>query len=243
MTKASSPPNSGASDSARRFPGLFLVMEGIDGCGSTTLANSLAGALRSRGAEVVLTCEPSRGPIGCLIRQVLERRLTVPDESGPRTFDWSTMALLFAADRMDHLAATVAPALRAGSVVISDRYDLSSLAYQSLTAHPGSDPIPWIRELNAQALRPDLTIVIDVPAEVAEERRRARGGVEELFEARELQARLATVYARAEQLVPQDRVLHVPGVGEVAEVAARVLGAVISAASSFFQALPLAPKA
>jgi dTMP kinase len=76
-----------------------------------------------------------------------------------------------------------------------------------------------------------------VPAEVAEERRRARGGVEEMFDARELQARLATVYARAEELVPDDRVRHVPGVGEVGEVAARVFETVISAASAFFQEL------
>ncbi|MEI9954570.1 MAG: dTMP kinase [Pseudomonadota bacterium] len=240
---ASSLPISRASDSGRRFPGLFVVVEGIDGCGSTTHAKLLAKALKSRGAEVVLTCEPSTGPIGSLIRQVLQRRLFVPDATGPRNFDWSTMALLFAADRMDHLDSTVAPALRAGSVVISDRYDLSSLAYQSVTAHHGSDPIPWIRELNVQALRPDLTIVIDVPPEVAEERRRARGGVEEMFEARELQARLATVYARAEELVPQDRVLHVPGVGDLGAVAARVFEAVISAASGFFQELPSSHKA
>ena len=233
-----SPPISRASDSGRRFPGLFVVVEGIDGCGSTTHAKLLAKAIRSRGPEVVLTCEPSTGPIGSLIRQVLQRRLFVPDATGPRNFDWSTMALLFAADRMDHLDSTVAPALRAGSVVISDRYDLSSLAYQSVTAHSGADPIPWIRQLNAQALRPDLTIVIDVPAEVAEERRRARGGVEEMFEARELQARLAMVYARAEELVPHDRLLHVPGVGEVAEVAARLFETVLSAASGFFQELP-----
>jgi len=238
-----SPPISRGSESNRRFPGLFVVVEGIDGCGSTTHAKLLAKALRSRGTEVVLTCEPSSGPIGSLIRQVLQRRLFVPDATGPRNFDWSTMALLFAADRMDHLDSTVAPALRAGSVVISDRYDLSSLAYQSVTAHTGSDPIPWIRQLNAQALRPDLTLVIDVPAEVAEERRRARGGVEEMFEARELQARLATVYARAEELVPNDRVLHIPGVGEVGEVAARVFETVISAASAFFQELPSAAKA
>jgi len=238
-----SPSISRASDSERRFPGLFLVVEGIDGCGSTTHAKLLAKAIRSRGPEVVLTCEPSSGPIGSLIRQVLQRRLFVPDATGPRNFDWSTMALLFAADRMDHLDSTVAPALRTGSVVISDRYDLSSLAYQSVTAHNGSDPIPWIRQLNAQALRPDVTIVIDVPAEVAEERRRARGGVEEMFEARELQAKLATVYARAEELVPDDCVLHVPGVGEVAEVAARVFETVISAASSFFREQPPAPKA
>jgi len=241
MTQSVSP-ISRASESGRRFPGLFVVVEGIDGCGSTTHAKLLARAIKNRGAEVVLTCEPSTGPIGSMIRQVLQRRLFVPDAAGPRNFAWSTMALLFAADRMDHLDSTVAPALRAGSVVISDRYDLSSLAYQSVTAHTGSDAIPWIRELNTQALRPDLTIVIDVPAEVAEERRRTRGGVEEMFEARELQARLATVYAKAEELVPNDRVLHVPGVGDVNEVASRVFETVISAASGFFQDLPLAPR-
>ncbi len=236
------PPISRASDSGRRFPGLFVVVEGIDGCGSTTHAKLLAKAIKNRGPEVVLTCEPSTGPIGSLIRQVLQRRLFVPDATGPRSFAWSTMALLFAADRMDHLDSTVAPALRAGSVVISDRYDLSSLAYQSVTAHNGPESIPWIRELNAQAFRPDVTIVIDVPAEVAEERRQARGGVEEMFEAREIQARLATVYARAEELVPQDRVLHVPGVGEVQEVAARVFETVLSAASGFFQSQGPAQK-
>jgi dTMP kinase len=232
---SSSQPISRAADSDRRFPGLFVVMEGIDGCGSTTQAKLLAKAIESRALEALLTCEPSTGPIGSLIRQVLQRRLFVPDATGPRHFDWSTMALLFAADRMDHLDSTVVPALRAGAVVISDRYDLSSLAYQSVTAHTGSDPIPWIRQLNVQALRPDVTIVIDVPPEVAEERRRSRGGVEEMFEARELQARLATVYARAEQLVPSDRLIHVPGTGDAGAVAARVLQAVISAASGFFE--------
>jgi dTMP kinase len=237
------PPISRASDSGRRFPGLFVVMEGIDGCGSTTHAKLLAKAIKSRGPEVVLTCEPSTGPIGGLIRQVLQRRLFVPDATGPRNFDWSTMALLFAADRMDHLDSTVAPALRAGQVVVSDRYDLSSLAYQSVTAHSGPESIPWIRELNAQALRPDITIVIDVPAEVAEERRRSRGGVEEMFEAREIQAKLATVYARAEELVPNDRVLHVTGTGEVQEVAARIFETLISAASGFFQEFSAGSKA
>ncbi len=236
------PPISRVSDSGRRFPGLFVVMEGIDGCGSTTHAKLLAKAIRSRGPEVVLTCEPSTGPIGGLIRQVLQRRLFVPDATGPRNFDWSTMALLFAADRMDHLDSTVAPALRAGHVVISDRYDLSSLAYQSVTAHSGPAAIPWIRELNAQALRPDLTLVIDVPAEVAEARRKSRGGVEELFEAREIQAKLATVYARAEELVPSDRVLHVAGTGEVQAVAARIFETLISAAAGFFDHFAAASK-
>ena len=85
--------------------------------------------------------------------------------------------------------------------------------------------------------------MIDVPAEVAEERRRNRGGVEEMFEAREIQARLATVYAKAEALVPDDRVLHVSGVGAVQDVAARVFETVLTAASAYFHEHSERPKA
>lgn len=218
----------------RRFPGLFVVIEGIDGSGSTTHTKLLGKALRQRGLKVLETCEPSPGPIGSLIRQVLSRRLFVPDATGPRAFAWSTMALLFAADRMDHLDSTVVPALREGAVVLSDRYDLSSLAYQSVTAPSGEKVVPWIRELNAAALRPDLTVVIDVPQEVAEERRRSRGGMEEMFESRELQARLCAVYRDAQALVPHDRVAHVAGVGAISDVAAEILSAVLALNPGFF---------
>lgn len=218
----------------RRFPGVFVVVEGIDGSGSTTHTKLLGKALRQRGLKVVETCEPSPGPIGALIRQVLSRRLFVPDATGPRAFAWSTMALLFAADRMDHLDSTIVPALRDGAVVLSDRYDLSSLAYQSVTAPSGERVVPWIRELNAAALRPDLTVVIDVPVEVAEERRRARGGIEEMFESRELQTRLCAVYREAESLVPNDRVAHVAGAGAVSDVASEVLKAVVALDPPFF---------
>jgi len=218
----------------RRFPGFFVVVEGIDGSGSTTHTKLLGKALRQRGLKVVETCEPSPGPIGALIRQVLQRRLFVADATGPRAFAWSTMALLFAADRMDHLDSTVVPALREGAVVLSDRYDLSSLAYQSVTAPTGEKVVPWIRELNAAALRPDLTVVIDVPVEVAEERRRSRGGMEEMFESRDLQARLCAVYGEAERLVPHDRVSHVLGVGAVSDVAASILSAVTLLDPAFF---------
>jgi dTMP kinase len=174
----------------------------------------------------VLTCEPTNGPVGGLIRQILQRRLFVADADGPRGFGWTTMALLFAADRLDHNDSLVVPALENGTVVVSDRYDLSSLAYQSATSPDAHAAIPWIRELNSRAVRPDVTVVIDVPAELAEERRRGRGGVEEMFEHRALQERLVSIYARAEQLVPGDRVLHVSGVGKVEEVSARLLAAV-----------------
>lgn len=211
------------------LPGIFIVVEGVDGCGSTTHSRLLAKALRGPVRDVVLTCEPTNGPVGGLIRQILQRRLFVTDATGPRGFAWSTMALLFAADRLDHLDSVVMPALRDGSTVVSDRYLLSSLAYQSATAPEGQTVVPWIHEVNSRAQRPDLTIVLDVPAEVAEERRQARGGTAEVFETRALQERLVAIYARAELLVPGDRVVHVSGVGDASEVSARVLASVMEA--------------
>jgi dTMP kinase len=213
----------------RPFAGRFVVLEGIDGCGSTTQCARLVEALRERGRDARGTCEPSRGPVGALIRAALERRLP-PDAAGaPRSLRWSALALLFSADRLDHLDSVVLPALAAGAVVVSDRYDLSSLAYQSATAPAGRDVLPWIRELNREALRPDLTIVLDIPADAAEQRRKARGGAEELFEARALQERLAAIYARAEQLVPGDRLLHVSALGSPEQVTAQLLAAVLAA--------------
>jgi len=210
----------------RAHPGVFIAIEGVDGCGSTTHSRLLTKALKATGRECVLTCEPTNGPIGAMIRQILQRRLFVADATGPRGFAWGTMALLFAADRLDHLDSLVLPSLHDGSIVVSDRYDLSSLAYQSATAPDPHVAVPWIRELNARAVRPDVTVVIDVPAEVAEERRSGRGGVEEVFEHRALQERLVAIYAHAELLVPGDRVVHVSGVGTPEEVGGRILTAV-----------------
>ncbi len=213
--------------------GILVVIEGIDGCGSTTQTLRLAARLRERGREVVSTCEPTQGPVGELIRQALRRELVGQDGAG-RRLDWATLALLFAADRLDHNHDVIEPALRAGQVVVSDRYDLSSLAYQSVTAPGGQAVLPWIRALNVRARRPDLTIVVDLDAEVAARRRHDRGGAAELFEVDELQRRLAAIYARAEDLVPDDRVVHVPGAGPEDTVARDILAVVdeVLAASS-----------
>lgn len=205
----------------------FIVIEGIDGCGSTTQAQRLVAALARRGHDARLTREPSDGPVGGLIRQVLERRL----EARPEGLSWAGMALLFAADRLDHVDAEIEPALSAGAIVVSDRYDLSSLAYQSVTSTE-RDAVAWIRQLNRRARRPDLTIVIDVAPEIAERRRAERGGAEELFEKRELQRRLAEVYRDAERLVPDDRLVHISGDGSPEQIEAQVLAAVDQAAIS-----------
>lgn len=134
---------------------------------------------------MVETREPSRGAIGTLIRQ----RLSV----AAAPLDPAALALLFAADRLDHIASEVEPALAAGAVVLSDRYFLSSLAYQALDCDPG-----WVRQINARAPQPDLTLLISVPAEVAFARVQRRmaeaGAVEERFDALCLQRRIADHY-------------------------------------------------
>lgn len=213
-----------SNDVAHR--GRFIVLEGIDGAGTTTHAKRLSKTLKKEGWDARLSAEPTGGPIGSLIRQVLANRLMVRDADGPRPFAWSTMALLFAADRLDHLDSFVVPALREGAVVISDRYDLSSIAYQSVTAPEGPRVVPWIREINRCALRPDLTVILDVPHEVAAQRRGKRGGSPDLFEHEDIQRQLAEMYREAQQLTPGDAHVHVSGIGEVEQVAARIHDAV-----------------
>ena len=208
--------------------GSFIVLEGIDGSGTTTQVERLRSWFRALGLAAMATREPTGGPIGSMIRQVLSHRLVVPGVAGPRPPGWRTMAMLFAADRLDHLDCEILPNLLDGVNVISDRYDLSSLAYQSVTSEEGTADaaVTWIRSLNAHARRPDLTIVLDVPTPVAAERRRHRGGLAELFETDDLQTQLARAYLAAENLIPSDEVVHIDATVSVEEVTARVIAAV-----------------
>ena len=198
--------------------GLFIALEGIDGAGTTTHVTRAGEALAARGLPIHVTREPSDGPIGMMIRQMLSGRIVVPGMGGVRAPRWSTMALLFAADRVDHLDAEVVPNLMDGVTVITDRYDYSSVAYQSVTSGQDSaEVIDWVRTLNAKARRPDLTIVLDVTAETASTRRAERPGSRELFEDEELQAHLAEFYTNIETHFPDDRIIHVDANGTIDE--------------------------
>lgn len=198
--------------------GILIVLEGVDGAGTTTQTERLCAALRA-SVPVQATREPSGGPIGSLLRQALSGRWVTPSPAGLRAPGAVTLALLFAADRQDHLEAEVVPLLREGVTVVSDRYYHSSVAYQSLS---GAGSIAWIRELNKNARRPDLTIVLDVPADVAERRRRARGG-REIFDDGEFQARLGEFYAELERHFPDETIVHLAGDRSPEAVAADVL--------------------
>jgi dTMP kinase len=200
--------------------GRFVVIEGIDGAGTTTQVSKLAERLRAARVPVRATREPSDGPVGTLVRQVLTGRVIVP---GGRAPGWATMALLFAADRMDHVESEIEPFVTQGGVVISDRYDASSLAYQSVVSGSESKgAIEWIRSLNRYVRRPDLMIVLDLPPEVADERRRVRGEAAQLYEQNEVLHALAAFYKDLAKHMPSDRVVVLDATGSIDEVHERV---------------------
>ncbi|MGD8860422.1 MAG: dTMP kinase [Myxococcales bacterium] len=202
----------------------FIVLEGVDGAGTTTHTRELTRRLRKLGVPVHPTAEPSTGPVGALLRQALVGRMVVADRGETRPPAWNTMALMFAADRLDHVENELLPNLREGVTVLCDRYYHSSVAYQSTTGG-GEDAIAWIREINHYARKPDLTLVLDVPPEVAAQRRASRRG-EDIFDARDLQEQLTQFYATLERHFPDEPVVHVDAVGSVDEVAERLLAEV-----------------
>ncbi|MGE0551555.1 MAG: dTMP kinase [Kofleriaceae bacterium] len=163
----------------------LIVLEGLDGAGTTTQAKRLVAHFTERGITAHLTREPSDGPIGRLLRQMLVGDHAIPDQAIAQ----STFGLLFAADRLDHIQREVEPQLAGGAVVVSDRWYHSSLAYQGT----GADR-DWIATLNARARRPDLTIFLQVRAEVAAARRVAAGRIQELFEDMRMQEEVAAGY-------------------------------------------------
>ncbi|NVB84323.1 MAG: dTMP kinase [Kofleriaceae bacterium] len=153
--------------------GRLIVIEGLDGAGTTTQAKRVVEHLTSKGVKAHATREPSDGPVGRLIREMLTGHHAIEGEK----LSQGTFGLLFAADRMDHLQREVEPQIAAGAIVISDRWYHSSLAYQGT----GADR-DWIAMLNARARRPELTIFLKVRPEVAAKRRAAARRKEELFE-------------------------------------------------------------
>lgn len=173
-----------------RRRGHLLVLEGLDGAGTTTQARLLGERLRAEGRAVHVTAEPSGGPVGALVRQVLTRRVA---GAGGAPFDPGALALLFAADRLDHHAVEIAPKLADGVDVVSDRYTLSSLAYQGLAL----GDLGWVDAVNARAPAADLTLFLRARPAVALRRRRAASLDREIYEVSAFQRRVATSYERA----------------------------------------------
>lgn len=147
---------------------LFITLEGPDGSGKTRQAESLLEHLLSLDIDVVLTCEPGGTPIGDQIRAVLFNL----DNTA---MDPRTEFLLFSASRAQHVAEKIKPLLAQGTLVLSDRYFDSSLAYQGYGHQLNLQTLREVTSFATQGLAPDRTYLLDIPVELGIERRK-RGG-------------------------------------------------------------------
>jgi dTMP kinase len=191
--------------------GAFICIEGIDASGKTTQAHRLVRSLRQRGLDAVYTTEPSAGEVGKLIRgYVLDRKKRVPVV---------VEALLFAADRVDHVEKQIKPALQKGKIVICDRYLYSTLAYQGAA----DLDLNWIEQINRFALIPDLALFLEVSPEVVIERMRSKSK-RSVMETLQNQRRVCEVYLR---IVKEGRLVRIDGNKPLNNVAADILRAVV----------------
>jgi dTMP kinase len=197
----------------------LIVLEGLDGAGTTTQTKRLVAHLNGHGTPAIGTREPSDGPVGRLIREMLTGGHAIAGQ----TLSQGTFGLLFAADRLDHLQREVEPAIAAGTTVVSDRWYHSSLAYQGT----GADR-DWILQLNARARRPEVTVFLQVRPEVAAQRRVAAGRVQELFEDLRMQEEVAAGYAAtlAELAAQGERIETIDGELPPDAVFAAILAAI-----------------
>ena len=163
----------------------FIVLEGLDGCGTTTQTGLLAEKLEKAGIDAIKTNEPTDGSIGRFIRSVLQKKESV---------DPFTLALLFSADRNEHVNGEngIIKHTEAGKKVICDRYLFSSLAYQSLFMD-----FSTVAELNSYYPLPEYLFYIDLSPEECQKRMAARGEEAELFERLELQRKIEANYKKS----------------------------------------------
>lgn len=218
--------------------GWLVALEGLDGAGTTTQARRLVASLEAQQRPAAYTSEPSDGPFGTLLRQILTAsprlRVSASGEGdggrrgdggtrGDEPFDEAALALAFAADRLDHLATEIEPALARGATVVCDRYVLSSLAYQGRALDLG-----WLQTINALCRPPDLTFYLDVPVEVCLARMEAAQRVRERYEQAQILAEVAAGYARAIDVLRQagQRIVVLDGTAPIAEVERAILGEV-----------------
>jgi len=143
-------------------PGIFITVEGIDGAGKSTQARMLADWLRARGCDVVLTREPGGTRLGEHLRPILLE--------GEAHISPTVELLLYAADRAQHVAEVIRPALAEGRTVVCERYTDSTAAYQGYGRGLDLDFVCRLNQFATGGLGPDLTLLLDLPVEAAQRR-------------------------------------------------------------------------
>jgi len=187
--------------------GRLLAFEGVDGCGKSTQLERLVAALRSAGHDALATAEPTRGEWGRRIREMARSGESVAPEEELR---W------FSEDRREHVAQLIRPALAAGRVVVTDRYYLSTVAYQ------GARGLDWraiLAASEAEFPRPDLVLLLEIDPEAGLARVRERGApIESVFEDAARLRRVAEIFAALDC----DYLERIPAAGTPDEVEAAV---------------------
>ncbi len=172
------------------MPGLFIVLEGIDGCGKTTVANMLAEKLKKIGQEVVLTGEPTDSPIGTKIHDILKHKIPAPKNS-------LDLQKLYVEDRLEHITSIIEPALAQDKIVISQRHALSTFAYGMAFGISYANILKLHKDiLQKHFIEPDATFLLDIPATTAMERITSRGKGIEYFEKEERLAKIRDAYLK-----------------------------------------------
>ena len=189
--------------------GFFICVEGLDGCGKTTQAKLLVARLREKGYDAIYTAEPSRGKIGMFIKEYCLH--------GRKRVSSIVEALLFAADRFEHVENVVIPSLNEGKLVVSDRYVYSSLAYQGAA---GLD-LKWVENINEHAISPNLAVLIDVVPETVIQRLKPKKSVMENLET---QRKVREVYMK---FVEKGELVKIDGSNSKQEVADDILTVVL----------------
>ena len=184
--------------------GRFIVFEGIDGSGKSTQIKSISKQLETQGLKIYTTFEPTDGPVGSLIRQML---------SGKIATDQRTIASLFAADRTDHLTNQkngIKQKIDQGEIVLCDRYYFSSYAY-----HAQYIDMEWVihaNSLNADILKPDLTIFIDADPEICFKRIKLSRTDFEMYEQIDIMEKVRINYFKAfDRLKDSEKIAVVDG--------------------------------
>ena len=191
--------------------GRFITLEGPEGSGKTTAARHLAEWLQARGTPTVLTAEPGGTPLGEEVKRIVLHMRGMSDDLDPRAD-----ALLYAAGRAQHVARVIRPALDRGEWVVCSRYIDSSLAYQGAGYGNDPDEMRQLQSFATDGLRPDLTILLDVPVEVGLERTRRRREWNRFEDTEEVAffERVRSAYLRMAEAEP-DRFRVVDGSGSV----------------------------
>ncbi len=201
--------------------GLFITFEGGDGAGKTTQLEKLAAWLRDRGHSVLVTREPGGTDVGNELRNIILHRKGF---LAPRA-----EALLYAADRAHHIHTVVRPALERGEIVVQDRYFDSSVAYQGAGRVLSEEEVRDLSLWATEGLIPDLTVVLDVPAEIARARRESTRDVYDRLEAEsdDFHERVRRAYRRLADAEP-NRFLVLDGQAPAEELHQRILNTVTS---------------